>query len=107
MNGRMWILVPAAALLFQTVPVAFMRIVAWMAYGPLPCIPPSLTWPVSIAGLAVCAGVSLFLGSLGAYLALTRSGPKTAAGMITVCCLPSLAGGAVYLYAVLIFLTIA
>jgi hypothetical protein len=55
--------------------------------------------------LGLSAGVSLFLGSLGVYLLLIRARPVTALLLIVICCVPALLAGALYLHALLVFLT--
>jgi hypothetical protein len=105
-NGKWHLIVPACALAFQVVPILFMRVIAWMAYAQPRRLPESWEWTVSMAGLALCAGASILLGSLGAYLLVTRSRRIVAAVMIALCCVPGLVGGAVYFYAVLVFLAV-
>jgi hypothetical protein len=61
---------------------------------------------VSLLGLGLCAGISILLGCLGVYTLLTRSRLAVAVTLIVFCCIPALIGGAVYAYAVLVFLTL-
>lgn len=98
--------VAACALLFQPVPIVFIRVAARMAYGPWPRLPESSVWGISMLGLALCAGTSLLLGCAGTYALLTRYRPAVAIALILACCVPALIGGAVYLRAVLVFLTV-
>jgi hypothetical protein len=103
-KGHLWI--PLFALLFQGVPPLFFWAVSTMAYAEPRRLPESWERPVSLLGLGLCAGVSLLLGSIGAYGLLTRSRLGTAIVLIVVCCVPALIGGAFYLHALLAFLTI-
>ncbi len=70
--------------------------------------------PLSLAGVALCAAVSLALGNLGVYLVLTRAWKppeertplrNVAVIVALLCCVPALLGGATYLHALLLFLT--
>ena len=106
MRRRLHLLLPACALLFQVVPILFIRNVAWLTYGEPHCLPESSVWSVSLLGLALCAVTSTMLGGLGTYVLLTRSCVTTAVALIVLCCLPALIAGAVYLHAVLVFLTV-
>ena len=106
MKHKWHLLVPVCALLFQPVPILFIRIIAWTAYGESRWLPESWVWTVSLLGLSLCATASMVLGSLGVYALLTRSRPVIAIVLIVLCCIPALIGGAVYLRAVLVFLTL-
>jgi hypothetical protein len=64
-------------------------------------------WTASLVGLAVCAGISMLLGCLGVYGLLTRSRLAVAITLILLCCIPALIGGALYGYALFVFLTLA
>jgi hypothetical protein len=97
-------LLPAAALLFQPVPILFIRAVAWMAYSPSPWLPADSFWTVSLVGLTLCGLISLLLGGFGVYLLLTRSRRAVALPLIVLCCVPALVIGMVYVRAVLVFL---
>lgn len=105
---RWWyLLLPVAGLLFQAVPPVFVRVVAAMSYGTPRVIPEALERPVSLVGLACCAGIRILCSSLGAYGLLTRSRLLLAVPLLVACCVPAAIGGAVYLHALLIFLTLA
>lgn len=106
MKGRWHLLIPVIALLFQVVPPVFLRVVPAIAYAEPQCMAESWERPVSLLGLAFCAGVSLLLGNLGVYELLTRSRLRTAIVLIVVCCIPALIGGALYGHALLVFLTL-
>ena len=106
MKGRWHLLLPALALLFQALPPLFLRAVSTMAYAEASSQPASWERPVSLLGLACCAGISLLLGNLGIYTLLTRSSRPTAILLIALCCFPALIGGALYLHALLVFLTL-
>jgi hypothetical protein len=106
MRGRRHLVIPVLALLFQFVPILFIRVVARMVYAEPRCLPESWAWTLSLLGLALCAGGSMLLGSLGVYALLTRSRLSTAVVLIVLFCIPALIGGAVYLHALLVFLTL-
>ena len=103
---RRHLLIPLFALLFQLVPPLFFWAVSTMAYAEPRRLPESWERPVSLLGLGFCAGISFLLGSAGVYGLLTRSRLGTAVVLIAVCCAPALIGGALYLQALLAFLTI-
>ncbi len=106
MKGRWHLLLPASALLFQALPPLFIRLVSTLAYAKPPLL--SATWerPLSLLGLSLCAGISLLLGNLGVYTLLTRSRRIIAIPLVILCCFPALLGGATYLHALLVFLTL-
>lgn len=106
MKGKWHLLIPVFAMFFQPVPILFLRAVPRMVYAEPRWLPESWEWTVSLLGLAVCAGVSMLLGSLGMYTLLTRSRLITAIVLIALFCLPALMAGVVYLYALLVFLTL-
>ena len=106
MKGRWHLLIPVFALLFQALPPLFLLLISNMAYAEATSQPASWERPLSLLGLAACAGISLFLANLGIYTLLTRSGRKTAIALITLCCFPALIGGAIYLHGLLVFLTL-
>lgn len=104
---RWWhLLLPVAGLLFQAVPLVFVHLVAALSYGAPRVIPEAFERPFSLAGLACCAGISILCGSFGAYGLLTRARLLLAIPLIAICCIPAAIGGAVYLHALLIFLTL-
>jgi hypothetical protein len=104
MKNRWHLLLPVCALLFQPVPILFIRAVAWMAYSPSPWLPADSFWTVTLIGLTLCGVISLLLGGLGVYLLLTRSRRSVALPLIVMCCVPALVIGMVYVRAVLVFL---
>ncbi|MBP8129786.1 MAG: hypothetical protein KA184_09415 [Candidatus Hydrogenedentes bacterium] len=106
MKRLLLLLFPICALLFQAAPVLLVRFLASLTYGRQRLLPEIAEWPVSLLGLTVCAAVSLILGGLGVYLLLTRFRLRVAVPVILVCCVPALIGGALYLQAVLVFLTL-
>ena len=106
MRKRWHLLIAVFALLFQVAAIAFMRGVAQTVYANPPYSGESWEWTVSVAGLAVCAGISMLFGCLGVYALLTRSRLAVAMTLIVLCCIPALIGGAVYAYAMLVFLTL-
>lgn len=106
MKRLLCLLVPVCALLFQAAPILMIRFLSSVTYGRQRLLPEIAEWPVSLLGLTVCAAVSLILGSLGLYLLLTRFRLRAAVPIILVCCVPALIGGALYLQAVLVFLTL-
>ena len=106
MRKRWHLLIAFSALLFQVVAIAFIHLVAQSVYASTPYSGESWEWMVSLVGLAVCAGISMLLGCLGAYALLTRSRLAVAITLIVFCCMPALIGGAVYAYAVLVYLTL-
>lgn len=100
------LLVPLCALLFQPLPILFIRVAAASGFGAHRWLPEPWVWNASLAGLVVCAATSLLLGGIGAYLLLRRSRLLVAIPLIALCCMPALIGGAVYLRAILVFLTV-
>ena len=98
--------IAALALFFQAVAIGFMHGVARVVYAHPPYSGESWEWTVSMTGLVLCAGISTALGGLGIYALLTRARLATAVALIVPCCIPALIGGAVYAYAVLVFLTV-
>lgn len=107
MKRRWHVLLPVAGLVFQIVPILFVNAVAVMSYRGHRIIPEAFERPVSLLGLACFAGICFFCSSVGAYGLLTRSRLAVAVPMIAVCCVPAAIGGAVYLYVLLVFLTLA
>jgi len=106
MRKRWHLVISVAALLFQVVAIAFMHVVAQTVYANPPYSGESWAWTASLVGLALCSGISMLLGCLGVYVLLTRSRLAVALTLIGLCCIPALIGGAVYAYAVLVFLTL-
>jgi hypothetical protein len=104
---KQWpLLIAVFAWLFQAAAIAFMYVVAQTVYAKPPYSGESWEWTASLVGLAVCAGISTLLGCLGVYGLLTRSRLAVAITLIVVCCVPALIGGALYAYAVFVFLTL-
>jgi len=95
-----------AALLLQLAPPIFIRAVAAMAYGTQPFLDEYHVWPLSILGIAFWGITGLLLGTVSAYLLLTRSRLRVAVPLILCCSIPSLIGGSVYLLALFTFLAI-
>jgi len=106
MKRRWNLLVPLCALLFQPLPILFIRVAAASGFGAHRWLPETWIWNASMAGLAACAAVSLALGGVGVYVLLRRSRLAVAIPLIALCCVPALIGGAVYLRAVLVFFTV-
>lgn len=106
MRERWPLLIAVFALLFQAAAIAFMHVVAQTVYAKPPYSGESWEWTASVVGLAVCAGISLLLGCLGVYGLLTRSRLAVAITLIVLCCMPALIGGALYAYALFVFLTL-
>ncbi len=106
MKGKVHLLLPAAAVLFQAVPPLFLRYMSAITYGPSHAAHAAWERPLSLLGMAGCAALSLFLGAAGAYFLLTRSRRFVAAPLILCCCFPALLAGAGYLHALLVFLTL-
>jgi hypothetical protein len=92
------------ALLFQLVPPVLLWAVSTAAYAEPRRLSESWERPVSLLVLGFSAGVSLLLGSMGAYRLMVRARPSIALLLILVCCVPALLGGAVYLHGLLVFL---
>lgn len=103
MKARVHLLIAIGALLFQMIPLVFIRLAAWLTFAPSPWVPESRMWAISMSGLLLCAIVSLTLGILGSYLLLRRARRAVALGLIVLCCVPSLLGAAVYFHALLVF----
>lgn len=95
--------VAIGALLFQAVPVLYIRLTAHMAYGERPWIPESWVWPLSLMGLTLCAMIGIALANGAIYGLLTRSRLRVAIPFIILCCIPALISAMVYLRAVLVF----
>ena len=106
MRRRWHVLIAVSGLLFQAAAIAFMHLVARTVYANPPYSGELWEWATSLVGLAACAGISMLLGSLGAYALLTRSRLGVAIPLIVLCCLPAMIGGAIYAYATLVFLTV-
>jgi hypothetical protein len=102
--GRRHLLVPVLALLFQLVPPALLWALSTAAYAEPRRLAESWERPVSLLVLGFSAGVSLLLGGIGVYGLLIRARPGIAVLLISVCCIPALLGGAVYLHGLLVFL---
>ncbi|HNR31747.1 MAG TPA: hypothetical protein PKI11_12740 [Candidatus Hydrogenedentes bacterium] len=100
------LLIPPCALLFQALPIVLIRLLASATYGKQRLLPEVWEWPASLFVIAACAAISILLGGGGVYLLLTRARLRTAIPLIALCCVPALIGGAVYLHATLIFLTL-
>jgi uncharacterized membrane protein len=105
MRERWHLLIAIFALVFQAAAIAFMHVVAQTVYANPPYSGESWEWTASLVGLAGCAGISMLLGCLGVCALLTRSRLRVAITLIVLCCIPALIGGAVYAYAMLVFLT--
>ncbi len=97
------IFVAVGALLFQVIPILFIRLAARMAYGESPWMPESWVCPVSLVGLALCALMGIALANGAVYGLLTRSRLRVATPFIVLCCIPALVSAMVYLRAVLVF----
>ena len=107
MMMRYWqFFVAIGALLFQTVPVLFIRLAARTAYGESPWIPESWVWPVSLVGLTLCAMIGITLANGAIYGLLTRFRLRVAIPFIILCCIPALISAMVYLRAVLVFVAL-
>ena len=106
MKKRWHPLIAVSALLFQAAAIGFMHVVAQTVYAKPPYSGESWEWTISLLGLASCAVISMLLGCLGVYTLLTQSRLAVALTLIGLCCIPALIGGAVYAYAVLVFLTL-
>jgi len=103
--GQRYLALPLLALLFQAVPPLLLWAIATAAFAEPSRLSPGGERLLSLLTLLLSAGISLLLGSLGAYRLLTRARPVVALLLIVFCCLPALLGGAVYLHALLVFLT--
>ena len=102
-----WHIVTAVlALVSQLVFAALLWVFSVIAYANWALLPESWEWPVSLVLVASFAVVSFVLGGVGVYGLLTRSRLGTAVVLIAACCIPALLGGAVYLHALLVFLTL-
>lgn len=106
MKRHLHLLLPVFALLFQAVPVLFIRLLPRLVYAPGHSLSPASARPISLLALACFAAVSLALGGAGAYALLTRSRRAVALPLIAFCCFPALAGGAACLHALLVFLAL-
>jgi hypothetical protein len=98
------VVIPVLALFFQLVPPALLWAISAAAYAEPRRLSDSWERPASLFVLGLSAAVSLSLGSLGIYELLARSRPRMAVLLISLCCLPALLGGAVYLHGLLVFL---
>ncbi|HOZ46373.1 MAG TPA: hypothetical protein PLO37_14740 [Candidatus Hydrogenedentes bacterium] len=98
---------PVLALVFQGLAPALLWALPVLFYHDPPYLSEAVEWPVSLILIASFAILSLLLASIGAYGLLTRSSRRTAVALIVVCCVPAWIGGAVYLHALLVFLTLA
>jgi len=106
MSKRWHLLLAMSALLSQAVAIAFLHLLGRVVYANPPYSGESWEWTTSLVGLVVCAGIGMLLGGLGVYALLTRSRLGVAIPLIVLCCLPAMIGGAIYTYAVLVFLTL-
>ncbi len=106
MRNRWHLLISALALLFQLAPPIFIWAISTMAYAEPRHLPELWERPVSLLGLAFCAGASFLLGSIVVYGLLSRSRLRIAVVLIAVCCIPAMIGGVVYLQTWLVFLTL-
>ncbi len=107
MKERRWhLILPALALLSQVVAPLLLWALAAACYREPRALPEAWERPVSLAALALFAAAGLLLGGAGAYAAMTRCRPGAAVPLIALCCVPALLGGAVYLHALLVFLTV-
>ena len=102
--GRWHLAIPVFALLFQLVPPVLLWAISTAAYAEPRRLSESWERPVSLLVLGFSAGVSLLLGSIGAYGLLTRTRAAVAVPLILACCIPALLAGATYLHGLLIFL---
>jgi phosphoglycerol transferase MdoB-like AlkP superfamily enzyme len=100
-------LIPAAALFFAFIPIAFIHLIAWLTYKHAPWLSESQSWTFSLVGLFLLGLTAMALGGAGSYFLLSRTRPLVAVPVIILCCIPALVAGAVYLRAVLVFLAIA
>jgi hypothetical protein len=107
MRERWHLLIAPIALLFQAAAVTFMHVLAQAVYAKPPYSGESWEWTTTVLGLAVCSGASMLLGCIGVYGLLTRSRLAVAICLIVLCCIPALFGGALYAYALFVFLTLA
>jgi hypothetical protein len=98
-------LIAALATAFQAVPPALLAALSHAAYGAPDSATARLERPLSLLILGLSGAISLALGAFGAYLLLRFTRPFVAIPLIVVCCLPALLAGALYLYALLVFLT--
>jgi len=99
-----YLVLPLLALLFQAIPPLLFWAIATAAFTELPRLSQGGERLLSLLTLALSAGISLLLGSLGVYRLLTRARLPVALLLIVFCCLPALLGGAVYLHTLLVFL---
>jgi hypothetical protein len=106
-SSRRQLVVPLVALAFQAVPPLLLWALSTAAFGESPWLSDEWERPVSLVVLGACAVVSLLLGGVGTYRLLRWSRPWVAVVLIGVCCVPALLGGAVYLHALLVYLTVA
>jgi hypothetical protein len=106
-KDRRYLVIPALALLFQLTPAVIIGIIAKSAYGQPQWLPETWERPISLLVLGYSAAISWLLGSIGAYRLLAHCRPRIALLLIIVCCVPALLAGAVYLRALLVFLTLA
>jgi len=103
--GQRYLALPLLALLFQTAPPLLLWAIATAAFAEPPRLSQGGEHFLSLLTLMLSAGISLLLGALGAYRLLTRARAVVAVLLIVFCCLPALLGGALYLHALLVFLT--
>ncbi|HPO14867.1 MAG TPA: hypothetical protein PLI09_15605 [Candidatus Hydrogenedentes bacterium] len=105
MKGKWHFLYPIFALFLQPLPILFIQNMGSWTFEQPQWLPESWVWPVSILGLFVSTVMSFGLACLGTYTLLTRSRLIIAIIMIVLFCIPAFLAGAVYLYALLVFLT--
>jgi hypothetical protein len=105
-NRRWYLILPVIALVFQIVPPLLIWVIANASYTEPRSLSQAWEDTVTPMALGMFAGAGILLGSFGAYGLLTRANPRTAVLMILFCCFPALLGGALYLHALLIFLTL-
>lgn len=99
-------LVPLLALSFQLIPPIILFKISDLAYMEPRHFSELWEQPISLMALVFFAVVSLSLGSIGVYGLLTRARPIVAVLLISLCCLPALLGGAVYLHVLFVFLAV-
>lgn len=105
MKGKWHFLYPILALFLQPLPILFIQRAGALTFEQPQGIPESWVWPWAILGLIFSTVMSFGLACQGTYALLTRSRLITAIIMIILFCMPAFIAGAVYLYALLVFLT--
>ena len=105
---RWWhFVVPAAGLVLQLIPPFFFLAMGSATYGASGFLPENLGAGLSLLGLTMFALLSIAAGVCGLYGLLTRVRPAVAVPLVVICSVPALIGGAIYLHALLVFLTLA